>query len=281
MRDDKRLDPETLLTEVELRKWIRRNLCHYSYVLCKPSGVPFYVGKGSPGPRVLCHLRDATNTSEKTHKLNTIRKVLREGGELLYSVSPHDSHSEALAAERALISKIGRYDLSLGPLTNQTDGGEGALNPSEESKSKHRKTLAGYDGNDDDRNTANRIFAGLVRVGSVPVKPTNGRYKVEHLFRNRNSFGFSRRMAGALIVSARSHKILLAGGADVPRRFDVGGTEMIIENGCGRDMLSSGLVDLSDITPKHEVLRLSPGAVEACVKWFGHKKLVVLGVLED
>src|SRR5690606_24911871 len=82
------------------------------YVLHKPDGTPFYVGKGI-GLRVLHHVSEARNrTTRLTHKLNTIRAIERRGGVVSYSVSDVlDDESEAHRHEMMLIGQIGRYDL--------------------------------------------------------------------------------------------------------------------------------------------------------------------------
>jgi len=267
-----------LIDGVSLRGYLVSYKEHYTYLLCRQNGIPFYAGKGQ-GLRVFCHLRDALNTIEKTHKLNVIRKIKKANGQLGYWIEKHATHEGAIKREIELIRSIGRYDLGKGPLTNQTDGGEGTLNLSAESKAKQRETLAGTNTSSDDRNTANAFFAELVKVRSVPIKPTSGRYKIDRLFRNRNSFNFSERMSGALVASAMSNEILLEEGAVIPRRFYVDGVEMIIENGCGRDMLSSGAVVLQDDTPKYETLWLKKSAIDFCKLHLGATTLVSAGVL--
>lgn len=269
---------EELIDEVRLREELTGYKAHYTYLLCRPNGVPFYAGKGQ-GSRVFCHLRDALNTIERTHKLNVIRKIKKAKEQIGYWIEKHPTHEIAIEREIELIRSIGRYDLGNGPLTNQTDGGEGTLNLSAESKAKHRETLAGTNTSSDDRNTANALFAELVSVGSVPIKPTTGRYKIDRLFRNRKTFSFTERMSGALVASAMSNKCLIEENAIIPRRFHANGVEMIIENGCGRDMLSSGTVVLEDDTPKYETLKLKASAVEFCKKHLGSATLVSAGVL--
>lgn len=89
------------------------------YVLCRPDGRPFYVGKGS-GKRVFDHEVEARN-GHKCHKCNIIRKIWRQGGEIQrYTVFTTDDQEEAYAYERELIASIGREHLA-----NNTDGGTG------------------------------------------------------------------------------------------------------------------------------------------------------------
>ncbi|SHJ70073.1 hypothetical protein SAMN05444159_1264 [Bradyrhizobium lablabi] len=104
----------------------------YVYVLKKPNGTPFYVGIGT-GRRLLDHKYYAKKDHLKSHKLSIIRKILSSGNDLTFDVECHsDERSTVEARERELISRIGRADLNQGPLANNTDGGEGAHNPSPE-----------------------------------------------------------------------------------------------------------------------------------------------------
>ncbi len=115
---------------LELNKF--KDLYHV-YVLCRPNGTPFYIGKGK-NKRVFQHEREAKLSNNLSHKLNVIRKIYQENGELLYAFAGFfENEIDAFVAERNLIQSVGRYDLGKGPLTNQSDGGEGPSNPSEES----------------------------------------------------------------------------------------------------------------------------------------------------
>lgn len=191
---------------------------------------------------MLDHVKEARNTKRLTHKLNVIRSMDRKGQAIHYILETNfEDEAEALARERELIHHIGRHDLGRGPLTNQTDGGEGTSNPSEESRERRRASLA----DDDGRALANHWFQKIVRVGSVPVKNI-GKYKVEALWRNRESFRMSERQAGAIAASAIANRILLEPGAIIPRRMTVEGVDLIIENGVGRDTLSSDMTVLQE-----------------------------------
>lgn len=98
---------------------------YYVYVLSRPDGTPFYAGMGS-GLRVLRHEGYARATDQKTHLLNTIRKIWVAGGKVGRRIeSWHDSRAEAAKREVELIAIIGRRDLGTGPLVNQTTGGDG------------------------------------------------------------------------------------------------------------------------------------------------------------
>ncbi len=102
----------------------------YVYILKRPDGTPFYVGIGT-GRRLLDHKYYAAKARLNSHKLSIIRKILASGEDLEFDIDCHsDARLDVELRERDLISKIGRSDLKLGPLANNTDGGEGAYNPS-------------------------------------------------------------------------------------------------------------------------------------------------------
>ena len=262
------LSPETrfgassLLDTDQVKRLIRSGERHYVYVLCRPDGRPFYVGKGSRAERgsyrALDHEADAKNKRELSHKLNLIRSIHNRGESVGYIIdSFHEVEADSLARERQMISLIGRHDLKRGPLTNQTDGGEGTSNPSVESKERRRQTLSGEGANDPERAEANRWFQKICDVQSVPVKPLGRKYKVEGAWRNRKSFGKSQRQAAALVASAIANRVILKPGAKLPRRMTVDGKERIIENGVARDTLSSDMTVLADDREGYEILELS------------------------
>jgi hypothetical protein len=109
----------------------------YVYVLVRPNGVPFYVGKGKD-KRIFDHDKEA-RSGHKCYKCNVIRKIWKQGGEVQrYIVFTTIDESEAYAYERELISLHGRHNL-----TNLTDGGEGLRNPSKETREKIASALRG------------------------------------------------------------------------------------------------------------------------------------------
>lgn len=63
----------------------------YVYVLLRPDGEPFYVGKGL-GKRIFSHEAEARNTTLRTHKLNVIRAINRHGGKLGYATALSIDH---------------------------------------------------------------------------------------------------------------------------------------------------------------------------------------------
>jgi hypothetical protein len=191
----------------------------------------------------------------------------------------HDEEREAHHRERQLIELIGRHDLGRGPLTNQTDGGEGTSNPSEESRQRRRDTLWGDDAEDPERGIANRYFQTLCSVRSVTLKKV-GTFRIEPLWANRTRFGMSPRQAATLAASAIANRVMIETACLLPRRLMVEGVDLIIENGVGRDMLSSGMVTLAVDTAGAEVFRLTDAGRNYLVNELGRDMLMDAGVLE-
>ena len=95
---------------------------HYIYGDFKFDHEPFYIGKGTLG-RMYHSMFD-----KRTFKSNKIKSIKNKGGEVIkYKIYENLGNLEALELEKVVISKIGRRDLGNGPLTNQTDGGDGRL----------------------------------------------------------------------------------------------------------------------------------------------------------
>jgi hypothetical protein len=89
---------------------------------------PFYIGKGSTCNRIEVHIKEAhRDCGSNRHKKNTISKIIKSGHEpIRFKLYENITELSANRLERFLIAKIGRADLKRGPLTNLTDGGEGA-----------------------------------------------------------------------------------------------------------------------------------------------------------
>jgi len=109
---------------------------YYVYIYKDPDSlIPFYVGYGKNG-RAYDHLTKAKNNpvpKANQHKLNKIRKLLRENKEPIIEVVASDLLvSVAKQLEIDLIEKFGRLDLGTGSLTNKTKGGEGVCAISDE-----------------------------------------------------------------------------------------------------------------------------------------------------
>ncbi|WP_058732902.1 GIY-YIG nuclease family protein [Sphingomonas sanguinis] len=251
---------------------------HYVYVLCRADGTPFYVGKGVQH-RCFHHEAEARNTDRLTHKLNLLRAMHRRGEAVRYCIeSSFETEREAHARERHLIALFGRHDRRRGPLTNQTDGGEGVSNPSEESRERRRQSLWG-EAEDEERRAANTWFRTICEVRSVPVKPLGGRFSPARLYANRTGFAMSPRQAAALVATAIANRILLEPRAVVPRLLTVDGVAMAVENGVGRDILSSGMATIADATVGTETLALTTAGYRYIVSELGRPMLEGTGVL--
>lgn len=118
----------------------------YCYVLQRPCGEPIYIGIGTKR-RILDHEIFARRPILKSHKLAVIRKIWRSGRQVEYQIVDwFEDRPAAEAAERQWIATMGRRDLGDGPLTNITDGGEGAPAPSEDvRKARSERCKAAWD----------------------------------------------------------------------------------------------------------------------------------------
>ena len=110
---------------------------------------PIYVGKGKD-KRIRAHIDDARLYFDKgnQHFLNKIRKIQKviDGNPIFFKLLENATNTASCVYEINIISKIGRYDLGLGPLCNLTDGGESSINRivPEYQRDKIRKSLTGY-----------------------------------------------------------------------------------------------------------------------------------------
>jgi hypothetical protein len=97
---------------------------YYVYMLKRPNGKPFYVGKGTRS-RISFHVWAAKN-GRIGHLYNVIRKIVASGQNVIqHKVQDGMTNDEAVFLERRLIAEIGRKKDG-GPLVNITDGGDGA-----------------------------------------------------------------------------------------------------------------------------------------------------------
>ncbi|NKC16005.1 MAG: hypothetical protein GKR94_28540 [Gammaproteobacteria bacterium] len=185
-----------------------------------------------------------------------------------------------MSFERELIATIGRHDLGTGPLTNQTDGGEGPSNPSEESRQRHLASLGG-EADDPERRPINEFFNAIGgKQSSVPVKPLSSWRHVEPLRASVKKIGPTDRMAKAIVAIA--NELMLFVNSPIPRLVVVRGTEFLIENGCGREMIKAGVVRLSERVsdPRDEVMQLTSLGFRHVRDVISESRLIELGVLE-
>lgn len=87
---------------------------------------PFYIGYSGNTSRMRYHIRQAKKKEGSSHpKYAKIHRIWKEGLEpMVYKYRENLDKTEACDLEHELVMLIGRQDLSLGPLTNLSDGGE-------------------------------------------------------------------------------------------------------------------------------------------------------------
>jgi hypothetical protein len=144
IKDNDKLSLEPIFyTYILLDTRIKGNFIYGNYTF---EYEPFYVGKGK-GTRDLEHSWEASCVYKKIinenlkinkknfpyvnkHKITKILAIRRKTHDehLIIRLQENIIESEALQLEIELIATIGRYDKKRGPLTNHTDGGDGAYN---------------------------------------------------------------------------------------------------------------------------------------------------------
>lgn len=117
------------------------NFIFYTYMYLREDGTPYYVGKGK-WKRIFTKQHSVGVPVDKSRII----------------IEPHVSEEEAFEAEKFLISYYGRIDQGTGCLRNRTDGGDGASNPSPETREKMS------------RNSRNRIVSEETRSKLSQIK---------------------------------------------------------------------------------------------------------------
>lgn len=258
----------------------------YVYVLCRPDGRPFYVGKGL-NRRVLEHEAEARRNhpvgESNPFKCNVIRKLIRDGDQILYRIDTHFDAADQLAClerEADLIKEHGRLHEG-GCLTNLAGGLGNLSGAAPFSLDRHAATLAGEPVGNPERAVLNKFLQGIGPVGSVPVKPIGQMARILPTTPHPSPRTPTRRCAYALVASAAASGISFAKrSVTIPRAFAYQGVDAIIENGVSRDILKSGMANLvSHALPAAEAFSLSSTQVRTLVGLVGESGLTDRGLL--
>jgi NUMOD3 motif len=117
------------------------NSDYYIYALFRETGEPFYIGKGRKR-RWDMHEWHARR-GDKGRRFAIIRSMFAQGLGEVPKAKLHEGLTASIASdyEIALIAAIGRYPH--GPLVNQSAGGEGCGNPSDEVRARKAAAMRG------------------------------------------------------------------------------------------------------------------------------------------
>lgn len=261
------------------------NAVYYVYVLFRPDGKPFYVGKGT-GRRIFQHESEARQNhpvgESNPYKCNVIRKILRENKQLIYGIDSFYSERQenaCLQRETALILKWKRLHEG-GCLTNLAGGIGSESGSAPLSLEKHEATLSGFPADNLERATLNQFLQGIGPVKSVPIKPISQIARILPSTPHSNARKPTLRAAYALIASASANGCNFSYPCVIPRRLVYKNVEGIIENGVSRDILKAGMADLvTSSHPTKEQYSLDEGKIALLIKLYGADKLEQRGLL--
>ena len=254
---------------------------YYTYILRRPDGRPFYVGKGS-GPRVFDHENEARHPNGRksnSHKLNVIRAAWREEASVIYEISAaFADEAQAYENEETLIRRFRRLHEG-GILTNRDPGGGSTSGPSPFSLKRHSDTLGGIPADDIETATLNQFVLAIGPMRSVVLKPISRFQCRPTLAYPRKTTGPSLRQAIALVATAAANGIFLNEGVRLPRTVCVDGVDAFVENGVSCDIATSGMARvLPALDPKNETFELDGQQIRRVVGMVGLKKASDLGI---
>ena len=257
----------------------------YVYLLCRPNGTPFYVGKGS-NRRVFMHEMEARQShpigESNPFKCNVIRSLDRKGLQIIYQIDSHferDQEQECLDRESELITKYKRLHEG-GCLTNLAARGGSASGPAPYSLNKHASTLSGKPDQNPERAVLNLFLQAIGPVKSVPIKPIRQIVRILPSTPHTQPRKPTLRNAYALIASASAHGIKLASPSQIPRKFVYEGVVGIIENGVSRDILKAGMATLiPSAIPEDEAFLLNVDQLNLIRQLYGATNLQHRGLL--
>jgi hypothetical protein len=137
----------------------------YVYIIFRPDGSPCYAGKGK-GQR---WTSDKERAKHNPHFAAIWKKAQKEGKELpRIKIREGLTDAEAFEIEIALIKAIGRQKDG-GPLTNMTDGGDGLVDPSPETRAKMAESAR--------KNLTDEKIERIRRVGKSGIGGAAGKGK--------------------------------------------------------------------------------------------------------
>jgi hypothetical protein len=255
---------------------------HYVYILRRPDGRPFYVGKGY-GPRVFQHENEARHPNTRlsnSYKLNVIRSIWRAGLKPIYEIDLITSlPDEAYEREAMLIAHFRRLHEG-GPLTNLAPGGGSTAGQAPASVERHSATLGGIPDDNPERATLNGFVLSIAQMDSVVVKPLAQFIARPTVHFPNKPRKLSLRQAVAVVASAAANGISMSGECRVPRKLIVDGVVGLVENGVACDLLTSNAVSVEKASdPADEVFSISAQQARAIIGLLGQRKCIDLGVL--
>ncbi|WP_170794286.1 GIY-YIG nuclease family protein [Ruegeria sp. HKCCD7221] len=257
---------------------------YYVYILRRPDGRPFYVGKGI-GDRVFNHEVEARHPNDRksnSYKLNVIRSLWRQGSSVVYEIAYQgDDEQDAYDEEARLISQIRRLHEG-GPLTNLAPGGGNSTGISPISKRKHAATLGGIPENNPERAIVNRYLLSVGVMDSIAIKPISQLTVKPSLILPKKKGGPTLRQAAVLVASAAINGKSLDGACQIPRKLIVDDVPAIIENGVScRILLTEMASIIAAENPVDEIFALNAQQSRVVVNIVGVKKCFDLGVISS
>lgn len=270
--------------QAECKQFVQAIEGWYVYVLRRPDGHPFYVGKGKID-RVFQHENEARHPNDfrsNPFKLNVIRKIKKAGANLIYEIDfITDNETAALSREMLLIGALKRLHEG-GPLTNLDPGGGSSTGSAPFSRERHTATLGGEPKDNPERATLNRFILNITPMRSVIFKPI-GQFVARPTQRYPNKAMVPTvRQAAALVASAAVNGVSMDNACHIPRRVVVDGVPGLVENGVACDILTSGLGGVASAQhPAEEHFYLTIDQARRAVCLIGQRKCADLGVISE